>query len=166
MKHVFAICFLLCSIACFAQQDGPTVGSKLRSLAGRDLVKGKVIDIVFSNSPVYTLFHFWQSSSDSCVQSFPALHQFVQQYNEKLTVYGFPYELKQNIPAAKALIAKYKLNWAQLLQYSQTGAAGANVIDVLVIREFPTYILLDRDGVILVRSNDLGDVEALLKKLK
>jgi thiol-disulfide isomerase/thioredoxin len=165
MKVLLLTIFLLFSFSLPAQ-EGPTVGSKLRSLSGKDMITGKLLDIEFSNSPAYTLFHFWQSGSDSCAKEFSALEKFVQQYKAKLVAYGFPYEFKQTIPEAKELIAKHKLNWAQLLQYRQAGAAGSNVIDVLVIKEFPTYILLDRDGVILVRSNDLDDVEALLVKIK
>lgn len=145
-------------------QDGPSVGSKLRSLAGQDMMSGKVIDIEFSNSPAYTLFHFWQSSSDSCIRIFSQLQQFAIKNKSKLVIYGFPYEYKKDIPQAKEVSAKYKLNWPQLLQYRQQN--GAAVIDVLVIKEFPTFLLLDREGIILVRSNHLGDVEALLEKMK
>jgi thiol-disulfide isomerase/thioredoxin len=165
MRLITAVIFLFFTSPMFAQ-EGPSVGSKLRSLSGQDMVTGKMIDIEFSNSPAYTLFHFWQSNSDSCIKEFSILKKFIQQNKDKLVVYGFPYEYRQNIPAAKELIVKHQLNWAQLLQYRQTNAAGANVIDVLMIREFPTYLLLDRDGIILVRSNSLGDVEALLEKMK
>jgi hypothetical protein len=155
-------------LSCFSllAQEGPSVGAKLRSLSGKDMVTGKIIDIEFTSSPAYTLFHFWQSSSDSCIKEFSRLKSFVQQNKNKLVAYGFPYEYKQTIPAAKALIEKYQLSWGQLLQYKQSSSAGSNVIDVLMIREFPTYLLLDREGIILVRSNSLVDVEALLEKLK
>lgn len=166
MKKSMLLVFILHAICLTAQQSAPTVGAKLRSLSGRDMVTASIIDIEFANSPAYTLFHFWQSKSDSCIKQFPALQKFVQHYNTKLVTYGFPYEYKQDIPAAKECIAKYKLSWAQLLQYKQTNAAGANVIDVLQITAFPTYFLLDRDGYILVRSNSLDDVEALLQSLK
>jgi thiol-disulfide isomerase/thioredoxin len=165
MRIVIVIIFLFLSFYLLAQ-EGPSVGAKLRSLSGRDMVTGKIIDIEFNSSPAYTLFHFWQSSSDSCIKEFSMLKTFVQQNKNKLVVYGFPYEYKQTIPAAKGLIAKYQLSWGQLLQYKQSSSAGANVIDVLVIQEFPTYLLLDREGIILVRSNSLVDVEALLEKLK
>ncbi len=165
MKVVRFISLLLFPLFAGAQ-EAPTVGSKLRSLAGQDMVTGKVIDIEFANSPAYTLFHFWQSNCDSCTGQFTALQKFITQYQTKLVAYGFPYDTKQKIPVVKELITRYKLKWPQLFQYKQANAAGANVIDVLMIQEFPTYLLLDRDGIILVRSNDLTDVEALLVKMK
>jgi hypothetical protein len=142
----------------------PTVGSKLLSLSGQDMITGKVVDIEFANSPAYTLFHFWKSNSDSSIKIFTKLQQFVVKNKSKLVTYGFPYEYKKDIPLAKELIGKYKLNWPQLLQYHQPN--GAALVDVLVITEFPTFILIDREGVIIVRSNALEDVEALLEKLK
>lgn len=144
----------------------PTVGAKLRTLSGRDMMTGKVIDIEFANSPAYTLFHFWKTDSDSSLKNFALLKQFAERNKTKLLVFGFPYEYKQNVAAAKELILKYKLNWPQLLQYRQTNPAGANVIDVLVITEFPTYLLLNREGFIIVRSHHLGDVESLLERSK
>jgi hypothetical protein len=142
----------------------PTVGAKLRTLSGQDMITGKVIDIEFANSPAYTLFHFWKSNSDSSIKNFGFLQQFVTQNKNKMVAFGFPYEYRKDIPQAKELIQKYKLNWPQLVQYRQQN--GAAVVDVLVIKEFPTYILIDREGIIIVRSNDLNDVDALLKKLQ
>ncbi len=147
-------------------QEGPTAGSALRSLSGVDMITGKVIDVEFKQSKDYTLFHFWSSQSDSSINDFAALLSMVKQYDRKLTVYGFPYETKQQIPAARQMTVKYKLNWSHLLQYKQADRQGAAVIDVLQINMFPTYMLLDKEGMILVRSNVLGDVEVVLKRLE
>jgi hypothetical protein len=164
LKAALLIYFLLISFSLKAQHEYvPTVGAKLRTLSGQDMMTGKIIDIEFANSPAYTLFHFWKSSSDSSVKHFGVLQQFVTQNKNKMVAFGFPYEYRKDIPQAKELIQKYKLNWPQLVQYRQPN--GAAVVDVLVIREFPVYILIDREGIILVRSNDLKDVEALLNKL-
>lgn len=165
MKGSIVFYFLLFPLLLSAQERYvPTVGSKLLSLSGQDMITGKVVDIEFANSPAYTLFHFWKSSSDSSIKTFAKLQQFVTKNKSKLVTYGFPYEYKKDIPQAKELSTKHKLNWPQLLQYRQPN--GAAVVDVLVITEFPTFILIDREGVILVRSSALEDVEALLEKLK
>jgi len=164
MRKVLTIIVLVFSVNLFSQ-DGPTAGSALRSLSGVDMISGKIINVIFRESKDYTLFHFWKSESDSCIKQFPALVTLIKEYESKITVYGFPYEYKQHIPSAKAMTAKYKLNWAHLLQYRQTNPEGANVIDVLKITEFPTYMLLDKEGMILVRSGSLEDVQVVLKRL-
>lgn len=164
MRLLLFIFFLVQLSASTAQTTGATVGTILRSLSGGDMMTGKVIDIEFANSPAYTLFHFWKSNSDSSIITFALLKQFITENKSKLLAYGFPYEYRKDIPQAKELVKKYNLNWPQLLQYHQPNGAG--VIDVLVITEFPTFILIDRGGVIIVRSNNLKDVEVLLKKLK
>jgi hypothetical protein len=165
LKIITAIFFLLVCFSLKAQETYvPTVGAKLRTLSGQDMITAKVIDIEFANSPAYTLFHFWKSSSDSSIKTFTELQELVSGNKNKLVAYGFPYEYRKDIAQAKELVGKYKLNWPQLLQYHQPNGAG--VIDVLVIQEFPTFILIDREGIIIVRSNHLGDVKALLDKLK
>jgi hypothetical protein len=165
LKIVASIVFLFFFLSLKAQETYvPTVGAKLRTLSGQDMTTGKVIDIEFANSPAYTLFHFWKSNSDSSIKTFAELLQLVNGNKSKLVAYGFPYEYRKDITQAKELVSKYKLQWPQLLQYHQPNGAG--VIDVLAIHEFPTFILIDREGIIIVRSNHLGDVKALLDKLK
>jgi thiol-disulfide isomerase/thioredoxin len=164
MKQAMIILLLFLSHKLVAQ-DGPTAGSALRSLSGVDMISGKIINVIFRESKDYTLFHFWKSESDSCIKEFPTLVALIKEYEAKITVYGFPYEYKQQIPAAKAMTIKHKLNWAHLLQYRQTNPEGANVIEVLHINEFPTYMLLDKEGMILVRSGSLDDVKVVLKRL-
>jgi hypothetical protein len=167
MKHLFLIA-IVCSFFgdADAQEYTPTVGAVLRSLTGVDMMTGKVIDVEFRESKEFTLFHFWSTHADSSVKDFTALTGFVKRYEHKLTVYGFPFEQKEQVPRAKAIIKSKNINWAQLLQYRRADGQGANVIDVLRISEFPTYILLDREGVILVRSAALGDVEVVIKRME
>lgn len=165
MRWVTLSMFLVVSQT-LAAQDGPTAGSALRSLSGVDMMTNKVINVVFRESKDYTLFHFWKSQSDSCISDFPKLVALVKKYHTKLTVYGFPYEYKQQINAAKEMTVTKQLKWTHLLQYRQTNPAGANVIDVLQITDFPTYMLLDKEGMILVRSGSLEDVEVVLKRLE
>lgn len=166
MRTAFLILFFLNSFSSFAQTNGATVGTMLRSLSGGDMMTGKAIDIEFSQSPKYTLLHFWESASDSSIKDFPGLLKLASAYKEKLVVYGFPYEYKQDIPRAKNTASRFQLNWAQLLQYRQAGIQGANVIDVLGVEEFPVYMLLDKEGIILVRSGSLEDVLVVLRRLE
>jgi len=165
MRTPLLILFLLNVFVATAQERGATVGTILRSLSGVDMMTGKAVDIEFSQSPNYTLLHFWKSDSDSCLKDFPVLVKMTNAYSEKLVVYGFPYEYKQDIPHAKNAVTRFKLNWAQLLQYRQKNAEGANVIDVLVVDEFPVYMLLNKQGAIIVRSPSLKDVEEVLKRV-
>ena len=164
MRKLLFILFLLKVIPSTAQERGATVGTILRSLSGQDLLTRNVIEIEFKNSPGYTLLHFWESKSDSCTKDFPAVVTMAKAYQHKIVVYGFPYEYKQDIARSKELIVRYKLNWVQLLQYRQNNAQGANVIEVLDIDEFPTYMLLNKQGAIIVRSGSLSDIEVVLKR--
>ncbi len=164
MRTLLLILFFLNVFVATAQEKVATVGTILRSLSGGDMITGKPIDIEFSQSPNYTLLHFWKSSSDSCVKDFPDLLKMANANKHKLVVYGFPYEYRQDIPRAKNTSAQFKLNWAQLLQYRQTNSQGANVIDVLDVDQFPTYMLLNKRGAIIVRSGSLSDVEVVLKR--
>jgi thiol-disulfide isomerase/thioredoxin len=165
MKKLFLILLLFYASQLIAQ-NGPTAGAALRSLQGVDMMTNKIINVVFRESKDYTLFHFWKSQSDSCIKEFPQLVGLVKKYDSKLTVYGFPYEYRQQIPTAKTMTETFRLKWTHLLQYRQTNPEGSNVIDVLNITDFPTYMLLDKEGMILVRSGSLDDIEVVLKRLE
>lgn len=165
MRTILLILILLSTGASTAQERGATVGTTLRSLSGGDMMTGKEVHINFSQSPSYTLLHFWMSNSDSCLKDFPVLLKMTNTYSEKLVLYGFPYEYKQDIPRAKSIATRFQLSWAQLLQYRHAGSQGANVINVLGVDEFPVYMLLNKQGAIIVRSSSLNDIEVVLKRI-
>lgn len=114
----------------------------------------------------YTLFHFWSSQSASTINDFTKLLSLIKQYDRKFTAYNFPYATKPQIPAVRQMTLKYKLNWSHLLQYKQSDRQGAAVINLLQINIFPTNMLLDQDGMILVRFNFLKDIEVVLVRLE
>lgn len=146
------------------EHKGPTVGMSLKSLMGKDLITGKEIDISFRNTPTYTLLHFWGSWCEPCVKNFPMLTTLIKTYQDRLAVYGFPYESKESIPKTREYILKNGLKWPQLLQYRNHPLYGADVVNVLKVKTFPTYILLNKQGVIVVRSSTLSDIEVVLKR--
>ena len=164
MRKLLIILFFIKASTSIAQNEGPSVGTTLRTLSGKDLITGAIIDIEFANSSTYTLLHFWSSRSDSSLKDLKQFVILANAYKQKATVFAFPYEVKQDIARTKELILTYKMNWPQLLQYRQGGLQGANVIDVLKVDEFPTYMLLNKQGTILVRSGSLADVEEVLKR--
>lgn len=148
------------------EHRGPTVGMSLRSLIGKDLITGTEIDLSFKNTATYTLLHFWGSWCDPCIKNLPLLSKLIKEYQGRIAVYGFPYESREDISKARGYIIKDELKWPQLLQYRNHPLYGADVVNVLKVKAFPTYILLNKQGVIVVRSTSLSDVEAALKAMR
>lgn len=146
------------------EHRGPTAGMSLRSLMGKDLITGTEIDLTFKNTATYTLLHFWGSWCDPCIKNLPSLSKLIKEYQGKIAIYGFPYELKEDIPKTREYIINNGLKWPQLLQYRNHPLYGADVVNVLKVKTFPTYILLNKQGVILVRTSTLSDIEVVLKR--
>jgi hypothetical protein len=54
---------------------------------------------------------------------------------------------------------KYSMNWTQISQPIDDPFQKADVVKQLRIDAFPTYILLNSNGVIVVRTSNLEEVE-------
>ncbi|MGI4883708.1 MAG: redoxin domain-containing protein [Janthinobacterium lividum] len=107
------------------------------------------------------LLDFWGHWCGPCVASMPHLKQVQARYARQLAVVGIGMEDADDKLAWQQAIRKYQANWTQLSELK--GAEG--VIAQYNVTEFPTYLLLDQQGVVVARANELGPIEATLKTL-
>ena len=122
------------------------------------------IDVSLANfKGKYILLDFWGHWCAPCIKSFPKVKVLHEKYDDKLQIIGIALEGKDDKTRWLDAIRKHEANWTQLsdlkgdasetdLQYNITG--------------YPTYILLDKEGVVLERSYDLEAIERKLASLK
>jgi hypothetical protein len=92
----------------------------------------------------------------------PKLQALHTQYADKVTVIGIGMEDKDDLAAWKWTIRKYNVPGLQL---SELQAAEGPVISGYNVTAFPTYMLLDRQGVLLVRTDTFDDITKKLASL-
>jgi len=98
----------------------------------------------------YVLLDFWGHWCGPCLHA---------QYSNKLAIIGIAMEDASDAALWKQAIRKYEVPGLQLSELQQ--AAGP-VISGYNVTAFPTYMLLDRRGVLVLRTNDIAEVEQKL----
>ncbi|MBY0476994.1 MAG: TlpA family protein disulfide reductase [Chitinophagaceae bacterium] len=111
----------------------------------------------------YTLLHFWGSWCAPCVKNMPQLKNLFQNNQRAVQFIGFPYEIQKDLNNSKKIIEKYEMTWTQIIQPKDDPFLKADVIKKLKVNAFPTYILLDSQGKIILRTSDISEIEQLLK---
>ncbi|HEY9259751.1 TlpA disulfide reductase family protein [Chitinophaga sp.] len=112
------------------------------------------------------LLDFWGSWCGACRQSHPHLKEVYERYknkgleiiavaNENVHSKGTP--LKERKAAWLAAIKKDEVNWVHVL--NDEGSGGVDIVNAYQISSYPTKILIDKDGKVLMRVSSLLNVE-------
>ena len=109
----------------------------------------------------YVLLDFWGHWCGPCIRSMPHLKQLQTQYARQVAVVGIGMEHANDKRLWLQAIRKHQATWTQLSEFMTDGG----VIAQYNITAFPTYLLLDQQGVVIARANELGPIETKLKTL-
>jgi thiol-disulfide isomerase/thioredoxin len=131
----------------------PTVGHPVPAFALADTAGTKRSLATYHGK--YVLLDFWGHWCGPCIESMPKLHELHAQYLDKLTVVGIAMESAEDAALWKAAIRKYAVPGVQL---SELQADEGPVMKKYNITAYPTYLLLDPKGVLVMRSNDIDEV--------
>ncbi|RXK60859.1 TlpA family protein disulfide reductase [Lacibacter luteus] len=142
---------------------GVQPGAILKSVYGTNFSTGAFEDIGLKRTDSkYTLLHFWGSWCGPCIANLPKLKVFADINNQKVEIVGLPFEQQQDVAKTKKLIQQYQLNWKQIIQLRDHPFQKPDMVKQLAIAHFPTYMLIDNNGRILVRSSNLDDVTLIV----
>lgn len=105
----------------------------------------------------YTLIDFWFSRCIPCLKSYPKLKEIYEKYHKKgFEIIGISVDLTKYISLWQERIAEHGLIWPQYLDENEENAKR------IAIREYPSYILLDKHGKIIKRIDSLEELEEFL----
>jgi len=104
----------------------------------------------------YVLLDFWGSWCGACRASHPHLKQVYNQYKDQgLVVIGVAEERSDKKEAWYKAIQKDGLPWLQIL--NDDGKGKTDVVKLYGISGFPTKILIDKEGKIVLRTVGTGE---------
>ncbi len=143
---------------------GVQPGGVIKALSGYNLASRQYTDIALvRNDKKVTLLHFWGSWCGPCIANMPKLVKFAADYSQQVEIIGFPYENQSDTIKTQKIIKQYNLQWRQIIQLRDHPFQRPDVVKQLFIEHFPTYMLIDTNGKILVRSSNLEDVMNVVK---
>jgi thiol-disulfide isomerase/thioredoxin len=141
-------------------RNQPTVGRPVPNFAVADTAG--VTHSLATYRGKYVVLDFWGHWCSPCIKSMPKLQALQAQYADKLTVIGIAMEDASDVALWKQAIRKYGVPGVQLSELQQ---AKGPVISGYNVTAFPTYMLLDRQGGLLVRTDTFDDITKKLATL-
>lgn len=141
-------------------QNQPTVGRVVPSFSMADTAGVKHSLATYQGK--YVLLDFWGHWCSPCINSMPKLNAMHAQYAQRLSIIGIAMEDEEDAPAWKWSIRKYAVPGLQL---SELQAGDGPVISDYNVTAFPTYMLLDPKGALVMRTNNVDDITKKLSTL-
>jgi thiol-disulfide isomerase/thioredoxin len=143
-----------------ALQSQPTVGRPVPDFNVADTAGVKHSLAAYRGQ--YVLLDFWGHWCTPCLNAMPKVQALHAQYPQKLAIIGMAMEDAGDLSIWKQTIREHAIPGLQLSELQQDQGpviSGYNVI------AFPTYMLLDRQGMLLVRTNTFDDITKKLATL-
>jgi len=141
-------------------QSQPTVGRPVADFAIADTAGVKHSLATYRGQ--YVLLDFWGHWCSPCIKAMPKVKALHQQYGAKLAIIGIGMEAKGDQAIWKKTIRKYEVPGLQL---SELQGDEGPVISGYNVTAFPTYMLLDPKGALVMSTNEVDDVTKKLATL-
>jgi thiol-disulfide isomerase/thioredoxin len=110
----------------------------------------------------YVLLDFWGHWCGPCIRAMSKVNALHQQYTNKLAIIGVAMEDASDAKLWKQAICKHQVPGLQLSELQQDSGP---VISGYNVNSFPTYMLLDRQGALVLRTNSVDDITKKLATL-
>jgi thiol-disulfide isomerase/thioredoxin len=112
------------------------------------------------------LLDFWGTWCPPCRAATPALLELNQRYGSQTTMIGIG-ALEETREIWSDYVAQHRMTWPQYLDslrsdFSDPAADRGPVATAFGVGGFPTYIVIDREGIVRGRLNDVGELETVI----
>lgn len=139
---------------------GQWIGSYFENRVIEDLENGNFSTDAIIKKKQYTLIDFWGTWCGPCVEMIPRLVALHNKYPETLSIISIANDQDKN--SVIQCVKKNKMNWTHGFV---DGRKNNKIYSDLAIQSYPTFILLDSDGKILLRGGqeEFDKIENVIK---
>ncbi|MBJ6143144.1 TlpA disulfide reductase family protein [Hymenobacter sp. BT559] len=141
-------------------RNQPTVGKPVADFSMADTMGVKHSLATYRGK--YVLLDFWGHWCGPCIRAMPKVNALHQQYPDKLAIIGIAMEDAGDAKLWKQAIRKHQVPGLQLSELQQDQGP---VISGYNINAFPTYMLLDPKGALVMRTSSVDDITKKLATL-
>ncbi|MGI4759667.1 MAG: redoxin domain-containing protein [Janthinobacterium lividum] len=141
-------------------QNRPTVGRPVADFSMADTAGVKHSLATYRGK--YVLLDFWGHWCSPCIKSMPKLRALHTQYGQQVAIIGIGMENPDDLARWKQAIRNYEVPGLQL---SELQAADGPVISGYNVTAFPTYMLLDPKGMLVMSTTEIDDITKKLSTL-
>jgi thiol-disulfide isomerase/thioredoxin len=114
----------------------------------------------------YVVIDLWASWCIPCIEGIPVLKELYSRYKGKnYAQISICTDANKDIPKALGMIRQYEMNWIQVASV-QNGFSLQDISAKYRAEGIPLFFLLDPEGKIIFRGNNVNSLAALSKALK
>ncbi len=138
------------------------VGAQAPNISGKNIMDGADFDLE-SLKGKHVIIDFWGTWCGACLAGVPEMKKFRDKHSDKLQILGIAKD--RDLTKVQKCIEKNGMNWSNIL----VGKGEQDYVAKYNVQGYPTKILLDKDGKILLRSvgekeDFYQDVEKLISR--
>lgn len=140
-----------------AAPDSSRVGSYLPDLYSIGLSDSTTIHLNSLMKGKYVFIDFWGSWCGPCIASLPVLREFYDKVKGRsdVLILGIALEHKRDIDKLKKIIKEKNVSWTNVWNNISTRKSLGSVHGKLRIEDFPTYMIIDKEGKIVYRDKSI-----------
>lgn len=145
--------------------DNAKLNTQAPPISTSEEITGKEFSL-FQRRGKYVLLDFWGTWCQPCLKAIPSLAKMAEKYGNELAIVSIAYDKRADYNKFLDQIQKNKMNWEHI--FVDFGSKSTIMNDYLV-QEFPTTILINPDGKIVVREKgeeSLLAIEKFLNSIK
>ena len=120
-------------------------------------IAGKKMNIPIPKK--YILLDFWGTWCGPCLELTPKLRMFAAQYKDKVAIVSIAFD--DDVKKVKAYADANKMVWDHLVEGKDQMPYG--LTRILRVTEFPTFVLIDSEGKILLRGSGEEGLEGVIE---
>ncbi|MFD2572959.1 TlpA family protein disulfide reductase [Spirosoma soli] len=147
--------------------EGGFVANSIPLLTGKTLTGYNLHINKIAKSGSYVLLDFWGSWCGPCIHSIPLLKRlFTQLDTTKVQLIGVDYEYNlEGQRKARELLNSHKIDWPQIAELS-TNLSTNSISKSLSVKNYPTFLLINPEGKIVIREIGEDRLLMVIDKLK
>ncbi len=142
-------------------QYGYNVGNRLQPFSAIDFISKQQISLT-KNRDRYLLLDFWGTWCAPCIKGIPALKKMRQNNFDKIDLVSVAYDKPKDTSQLRKLIAENEMNWSHVW-VARDASDPDNLIKMLKVEAFPTFILVDVKGEIIFRGSGVDELNMVEK---
>lgn len=142
-------------------------GDKFANIEFQDILNGENYNTdSLLKKKDFLLIDFWGTWCQPCMELTPDLIEMQKKYYSKLNILSFAYD--KNKSDVLNYINKNKMNWTHsyIKGNAKDKTSQPKIIENLRIRAYPTFILIDSQGLIVLRGSGKSILEQIEERLQ
>lgn len=130
---------------------------------GKMVVPKDIMDklSVYFKDNNYMLIDFWGTWCSPCIASFPKMKDLYKEVHSYCSLIGICYDNIKNLEKMNVILSEHNIVWKNIFDNNNMSENPESIVGKLNISSFPTYLLINKKGEILLMDSGYSGFDNL-----